>query len=245
MSPCQEFQGKNRSTHLALDSLTNPPSNQKVLTMVSALFLLFLATLAQSSPHQKSFLPEGCQDFTVGQCNPEQDELIDSYPEIPDMETCQIVCGIQEGCNFFRHSKSTLDCQLYHYRFLTSCNLIAGPMTPTIDECSKDEEHSCDSFIRENCLYMGTKVLEKDSITDQHACQDLLLTVGAIYHATYFTFDSNAQVCVLYDTADMDCDAISGPVEPLLETCGNPPTSAPTDGPTTAAPTAPATTGAP
>merc|ERR1719285_260307 len=166
---------------------------------------------------------------------------------IPDSQICQKLCTIQEGCNYFRHSKANLTCTLYHYRFLTSCNLIAGPKEPTIDECAVDEEHSCDSFIRENCEYQGSKVLEKGSITDEHACQDLLAEIGEIYGAVYFMFDNDNQNCVLYSSKDMECDAISGPKDPAMDTCDNPTTSKPTTAkPTTAAPTtAKPTTAAP
>merc|ERR1712243_492340 len=83
-------------------------------------------------------------------------------------------------------------------------NVIAGPMTPSIDECAKEEAPSCHSFVRENCNSTGSLVLNKNSITDAHACQDLLITVGQIYKAKYFLFDSDIQECDLYDTKDMN-----------------------------------------
>merc|ERR550519_38821 len=211
--------------------------------MLSILCLALLATLTQanplllSNPHHIPKLPDGCEDFTVGACNPEKDEEIDEYTNIPDEAVCQTVCGIQEGCNYFRWSKSTKECKLFHYRFLTSCNIIAGPKEPSIDDCSKEEEPSCHSFVRENCNSTGNAVLEKSSITDAHACQDLLITVGFIYGAEYFTFDSDAQDCVLYDTKEMDCDAISGPNLPTIDSCSNPTSPpAPTTKGTTPAP---------
>merc|ERR1719153_1047629 len=188
-------------------------------------FLLLASNSIFSFPSLDVSLPEGCRDFTVGSCDAEEDELIDQYPEIPNGALCQTVCQIQEGCNYFRWSSSSLDCSLYHYRFLSSCNLIAGPKEPSIDDCAKEENPSCDSFVRENCLYKGAEVLVKDSITDAHACQDLLITVGWIYKAVYFSFDSIKQVCVLYDALNMDCDAISGPNHPDIEECGKSTTS--------------------
>merc|ERR1712080_441420 len=87
------------------------------LRMLSILSLALLATLTKanplllSNPHIPQ-LPDGCEDFTVGACNPEQDELIDMYPNIPEEALCQTVCGIQEGCNYFRYSKSSKECKL-------------------------------------------------------------------------------------------------------------------------------------
>merc|ERR1711962_328960 len=208
------------------------------LRMLSVLSLALLATLTQANPLLLSNphiprLPDGCEDFTVGACSPEKDELIDVYPNIPDEALCQTVCGIQEGCNYFRHSKSTKECKLFHYRFLTSCNVIAGPKEPSIDECAKEEEPSCHPFVRENCKYAGNAVLNKTSITDAHACQDLLITVGFIYKAVYFDFHSDAQDCILYDSKEVDCDAISGPKEPSLDDCN---ATTPTAGPTPSTP---------
>merc|ERR1712180_363786 len=233
----KELGGSISPTYLSISphkSQSSFPSN--MLRLVS---LLAVASLAHSSPlSQDVSLPSGCKDYTVGECNPEADELIDTYEQIPDGAVCQTLCGIQEGCNYFRHSKANKTCTLYHYRFLTSCNLIAGPVTPTIDECTGDEERSCDSFIRENCEYQGDKVLEKGSITDQHACQDLLAEIGEIYGAVYFMFDTDNQNCVLYSSKDMECDAISGPKDPVMDTCDNPTTAKPTTAaPTTAKPT--------
>merc|ERR1711942_419322 len=212
--------------------------SSNMLRLVS-LLVLALASLAHSSPlSQDVSLPAGCKDYTVGECSPEKDELIDTYEMIPEAPICQHLCTIQEGCNYFRHSKSSTNCTLYHYRFLSSCNLIAGPKEPGIDACSDELAPSCNSFIRENCEYQGERVLQKDSITDAHACQELLLTVAGIYGAAYFMFNSTAQNCVLFSTKDMDCDAISGPKSPAMDTCDNPTTAAPTTAkPTSAAPT--------
>ena len=67
---------------------------------MQALLALLLAPLALA-------LPPGCREYTVGECNPEQDENIDTYTDIPDAVICQTLCGIQEGCNYFRHSVGT------------------------------------------------------------------------------------------------------------------------------------------
>merc|ERR1712002_1037248 len=131
--------------------------------MLSILSLALLATLTKanplllSNPHIPQ-LPDGCEDFTVGACNPEQDELIDMYPNIPEEALCQTVCGINEGCNYFRYSKSSKECNLFHYSYLSNCKTIGGPKKPSIDECSKEDEPSCVSFIREKCNNTGNKV---------------------------------------------------------------------------------------
>merc|ERR1712133_350237 len=78
----------------------------------------------------------------------------------------------------------------------------------------------------------STETMSKESVTDAHACQDLLRTIGFIYGSQYFSFDSNTQVCSFYKTKDVICDAISGPWDPVMDTC-SPTTEAPTTVPTT------------
>ena len=184
--------------------------------------LATLLPLALSSPLPSSFLPSSCSSFTVGSCSPDMDELVDSYTDIPSAALCQQICGIQEGCNYFSHSSSSLLCSLYHYRFLSSCQLVAGPSTPPLDQCITsvpEETPSCSSFMRENCTFLGSPVLNKTSITDGHACQALLDTLGWLYSATYFSFDSDQGRCVFYSSQQVDCQAVSGPVRPAIQDC--------------------------
>jgi hypothetical protein len=47
-------------------------------------------------PLQKD-LPAECADFTVGLCNPNADEQIDSYP-IPDGPTASSICQVGKVC---------------------------------------------------------------------------------------------------------------------------------------------------
>ena len=219
--------------------------------MTYSILLLSLFTLSHCLPlsqlSPKLSLPPGCSDFTVGSCSPEVDELIDVYDQIPTAAMCQIICELQEGCNYFSHSISTSSCALFHYRFLSSCQVIGGPVRPSIDECwdTVDTVPSCDSFVRETCVTKGEVVLNKTSITDAHACQQLLQTIGFIYQAEYFVFDSVNQICTFYDSTELECDSLSGPATPALQSCnvevtttaGTTTTSAPTTiVPTTAAP---------
>merc|ERR1712080_216595 len=86
-----------------------------------------------------SSLPDGCEDFTLGSCNTEQDELIEKYTGIPDAPGCQALCGYIERCQHFRYTKSSQECELFHFRFLTTCNIVAGPKAPLVAACSKEE----------------------------------------------------------------------------------------------------------
>merc|ERR1712080_621815 len=83
--------------------------------------------------------PDGCEDFTLGSCNTEQDELIEKYTGIPDAPGCQALCGYIERCQHFRYTKSSQECELFHFRFLTTCNIVAGPKAPLVAACSKED----------------------------------------------------------------------------------------------------------
>merc|ERR1712002_1170212 len=199
-------------------------------------------------------LPAECAYFTVGGCDPSKDEIIESY-DIPNSaenvySLCQQVCQIQEGCNFFKYNKNTEKCDLFHYRYLDSCQLVAGTATPSLDECAQELENTCNSFVREDCYYSGDVVFNKTSVTDSHSCQELLATLGFVYKAEYFVYDSDAHTCEFFTEKDSVCDILSGPVIPDLDGCNKDPTipdttAAPTNPPTSsAAPTNPPTSSA-
>eukprot|EP00088_Acartia_fossae_P063950 TRINITY_DN783_c1_g1_i17.p2 TRINITY_DN783_c1_g1~~TRINITY_DN783_c1_g1_i17.p2 ORF type:complete len:145 (+),score=18.77 TRINITY_DN783_c1_g1_i17:2-436(+) len=99
----------------------------------------------------------------------------------------------------------------------------------------------------EDCTYKGEAVLTETSVTDSHSCQELLETIGFAYHAVYFTYSSKSHTCTFYDSDDMDCASLSGPVLPKYDTCIEgpsstaAPTTATTAGPTTATTAGPTT----
>lgn len=166
-----------------------------------------------------------CNVFTVGECDPNRDELIDEYG-MPDgplaVASCQLICQVQEGCNYFTYSSAAETCSLYHYRYLASCQLVGGAARPAIDECSQQatEADSCNSYVRENCAY-GRVIFSKSSVTDAHSCQALLAILGSVYGAEYFVYDSKHHVCIFYESQEeMTCSAISGPRAPSVEECG-------------------------
>ena len=108
---------------------------------------------------------------------------------------------------------------------------------PNMDECAAELEDSCNSFIREDCLYSGDVVFNKTSVTDAHSCQALLQTLGAIYKAEYFVYDSIKHKCVFYTSRDSACNGFSGPALPDIDDCNAEgttaaPTAEPTEGPT-------------
>ena len=119
-------------------------------------------SLQENSPATnsvKTSLPFGCSKLTVGDCNAAEDEMLDTVTNIPDPETCQMLCQIMAAdrdCKFFTHSEVSRLCVLYHNRYLDSCNTIGGPAQPTLAQCTEDDLPTCESFIQ--VLYPLTRL---------------------------------------------------------------------------------------
>merc|ERR1712241_494559 len=114
-------------------------STQHTMVMMKlAVSLCILPALITASVIREK-LPEGCELFTVGNCDPAEDEFIASYqlPNTTDNANriCQDVCQIQEGCNFFVYRAAQSLCYLYQYRYLDSCSQVGGVGSPDIDVC--------------------------------------------------------------------------------------------------------------
>merc|ERR1712203_797005 len=74
--------------------------------------------------------------FTEGYCIYEG-TLVDNAIDIPSATACQVLCQINPLCNYFDYNKDEQNCQELSSPGRT-CDLIRGPPTPTLDECSID-----------------------------------------------------------------------------------------------------------
>ena len=166
--------------------------------------------------------PEKCEYFTIGNCNPSKDEIIEIYdlPYVDNAVTlCQTVCQIQEGCHFFTYDSKFELCYLYDYSYLKGCQKFGGTVEPPIDECTQGElEGGCDSFITEECEYQGEVILSK-SITNSNSCQGVLLALGSVLGAEYFVYDYSTSLCVLYGSKAFTCSHMNGPATPNYNEC--------------------------
>jgi hypothetical protein len=102
---------------------------------------------------------------------------------------------------------------------LDSCDVIGGLASPPIASCHQEFLDSCSSFKREECVYTGRVMLDKSPVVNKEECQQLLVTLGSIYGAVYFSYDSRVRRCILYDSKAATCDSFSGPDKPNLEDC--------------------------
>ena len=134
---------------------------------------------------------------------------------------CQVTCVVIKGCQYFTYNSVSGTCDLYHKRYLKSCQVIGGPAVPAMDDCLDNREDSCESFIEEDCKYNSTIVTDKTSVADPHACQQLLALLGDVLGASYWVYDSTVHHCYLYSSQGRYCEAISGPKTPLIDSFEN------------------------
>ena len=135
--------------------------------------------------------------------------------------------------------RNTVLSPLFHKqysRFLESCAVIGGTADPVLDECAGELENSCNSFVREDCTYKGEEKFN-NTVTDAHACQELLQILGGVYGAEYFVYDSTTTDCIFYSTTASECDGYSGPTRPDIDDCAGEGTTAASTTTTTDAPT--------
>ena len=183
----------------------------------------FLAVTAGLAAARQRDLPAACAGFTAGLCNPNADELINSYPLANGpyaQSVCQGLCQEIEDCRYFTYHEVEEACSLFRFRYLASCQVVGGLATPPLAACHEEEEsNSCASFKWEECAYSGNVVFNRTAVPDAYVCQSLLSTIGYIYDGVYFVYDSLDESCLFYDSKVAYCAALSGPVLPDMQDC--------------------------
>ena len=171
-----------------------------------------------------------CSDFSVGKCNTNQENIIDTkkIPENLDfgisVDTCQKICTSIAGCNYMSYDESTRDCTLMnhdiHNGYLSSCDLISGPSSPTLVECDELKPDSCQLFVRENCQYTGDVMYSSKDVLSAVECQVLLQGIGAAFGAELWIHDALVDnLCEFRSTKAAECTGINGPQAPSYLEC--------------------------
>ena len=76
---------------------------------------------------------------------------MDNAIDIPSATACQVLCQINPLCNYFDYNKDEQNCQELSSPGRT-CDLMRGPPTPTLDECSIDPSNNKTYFEKNNVL---------------------------------------------------------------------------------------------
>ena len=197
-----------------------------------------------------------CRDFSVAKCdtNPNSILEIQTIPGIGDfkvaVDICQKICISKAGCNYMSYDHATSECLLMnhdiHNGYLSSCDLIAGPTSPTLVQCDELDTDSCQLLVRENCEYTGKVVYSSKDVLTAAECQILMQGIGIAFGAELWIHDTPSDnLCEFRATKDAVCSAVNGPPEPSYLNCGATTTQMPTTVTTTQMPTTVTTTPAP
>merc|ERR1711970_196182 len=193
------------------------------------MFLLLLSLLL-SVLHVS--LSGDCGIYTVGDCLPLQDTVlgVELLPcDVEDVHLCvslcQQFCLVTANCNFFSYHTDSQECYLIQEtsenEFLSSCDVVAGPDSPTLEECTEQPpEDDCDRFVGQDCVYLGESLFDVNDIGSAFECQTMLIEFSLLFKATYFVYDvSPTHTCQLMDTDSRTCSSVAGPRVPGYDKC--------------------------
>ena len=172
-----------------------------------------------------------CGAFSVGECSPRKEDLVGVH-HLPCEEiyhecvrACQRLCLITTNCDLFSYNVDSQVCTLvqesFENAYLSTCDVLAGPDTPTLLQCSETTpEDDCDRFITQDCVYLGKSVLNQTNVGSPSDCQGLLRDFGDMFSATYFVHDvSPKHFCQLKDKDKRTCSSVAGPQAPDYDHC--------------------------
>ena len=183
-----------------------------------------------------------CGHFSVGECDPSIEQIVGSQniPCPPDQDVnacigiCQRICSITASCDFFSYDTISSECTMLRERteneFFSTCDVVAGPGSPTLLQCTSDlPEDACDRFVLQDCSHSGNWVFNQTDVYSPTECQAFLRDIGNFYDGVMFRHDvSPIHLCQLLDSEVKSCTAVAGPTSPDYGTCDIfPTTSAP------------------
>ena len=79
-----------------------------------------------------------CLEFTVGSCNPDPGQIINTFP-LPDTaekwKTCEDLCEIAQDCDTWslQCALSSCPCTLYQYSYLHTCHVVGGGVDTNLE----------------------------------------------------------------------------------------------------------------
>jgi len=172
--------------------------------------------------HSFSLVSAQCSLFSVSDCRLVDNEIINEIPLPIDQgasHVCQGLCRNQDDCTHWRWSESAQICTLLAYSYLHLCQTISSGSENNFNDCINQDSNTCDDFVPEDCDMLGNVVHEDNTLTDAHACQEVLQLIGSVFGAQVFVFSETDMVCYLLDSSEKICNTISGPRDPVVDGC--------------------------
>ena len=90
----------------------------------------------------------------------------------------------------------------------------------SFNECLQPRLNKCDSFIEEDCQYLGTILLEPPpgTISDGLECQEMCKEYKDL-GCKYWVYHRTEKSCTLYESDARKCSAKGGPFRPSISLC--------------------------
>ena len=211
-----------------------------------SIFLLYIVSACLLGANSQEL---DCSAFSVGKCDspPESILAVQSIPGNLDFEVavdiCQKICFSIAGCNYISYDHVKSECLIMnhdiHNGYLSSCDIISGPDSPTLVDCDRLATDSCQLFVRENCEYTGAVLYSSKDVLSAVECQVLMQGIGVAFGADIWVHDSTADnLCEFRRTREAECSGVNGPPQPsYLECAKSQTTSEPSTTSTTSSPT--------
>merc|ERR1711972_118638 len=173
--------------------------------------------------HQEILAQNPCQDMTVADCTLRPDNIIGTFP-FPVAEICESSCNTADTCMFWRFFKNDTVTECLHLatNYHQDCLTFAGPTLGDIVACHEVDLTTCSAYIREECDYSGTRLVDYEppvyGVSSISACQTWAKALEQ-FGANYFIFDGITEECKLYSALQANCEVIGGPktAPPLAE----------------------------
>jgi len=165
-----------------------------------------------------------CKGVTFGGCEYPREKTSGSEEDIESPTECRNECSQQATCNYYRYNNETKLCSfLKEQNRNLYCNIWAGPMDKTADQCLNEDNHQdCDALLHEECEYNGdlVKRYRPGQVVSPEICQDRC-KAKASKGCKYWVYNKEERDCILLKDDKRTCTTWGGPQSKEWEYCRN------------------------
>merc|ERR1712198_213984 len=173
----------------------------------------------ESTQKQTGSYTKGCRDVTVGECSLPVLNLIFTEFTVTSVQNCQNFCENHANCMFFRFDGH--NCSGLATEYQRNCNVKAGPPDTEVYDCigitNGALPTSCNSFLQEDCEYLGETINDTSGLMDNDIlCQRLC---EAYSDCKYWIYHEDRKRCILKKDSNRNCKTWGGNREPEFNYC--------------------------
>jgi len=160
---------------------------------------------------------KGCRDVTVGECSLPYQKLSFTGTST-SVQKCQKKCE-ENLCYIFRFDGDGQNCTGLTGGYRQNCNVYAGPPDTTVYDCIGERigalPTSCNSFLQEDCEYLG-ETLEATTIPNNILCQQRCEERSG---CKYWIYHEDRRRCILKKDSNRNCKTWGGKNVPEFNYC--------------------------